>query len=165
MQPSRHAAMALSDPVNLYAQPIVALRDAPLPPVTTWTIWEPLSVMEEIWAEGGIGPARLAVMSRAAGPKIAILGRHDNRPAGTAYVALHRDIAMVHALEIRATHRRVGLGRHMMCQAARWAAAEGARHLSVICTQANQGANALYASLGMTLVGTYHYRIKEAAPS
>ena len=42
-----------------------------------------------------------------------------------------------------------------------WAAAQGATHLSVLCTNANDAANALYSSLGMELVGQYHYRIKK----
>jgi hypothetical protein len=32
--------------------------------------------------------------------------------------------------------------------------------MSVICTQENAAANGLYTSLGMTLTGQYHYRIK-----
>ena len=47
----------------------------------------------------------------------------------------------------------------MMRRAALWAEAEGADWMSVLCTKANKGANKLYASLGMTAVGEYHYRI------
>ena len=46
-----------------------------------------------------------------------------------------------------------------MRQAAHWAKANGAHWMSVLCTQANKGANGLYASLGMQVVGQYHYRI------
>ena len=116
--------------------------------------------MRDIWAAGGIGPARIDVLARADGPKTGLFGRSNNRPAATGFVAIHDRIAMVHALEVLERHRREGLGRHMMRQASFWAADQGATHMSVICTQANRGANALYTSLGMTLVGQYHYRRK-----
>ena len=67
---------------------------------------------------------------------------------------------MVHALEVLSRHRREGLGRNMMRQAALWAEGHDATHMSVICTQANTAANALYVSMGFTLAGQYHYRRK-----
>ncbi|MDZ7709990.1 MAG: GNAT family N-acetyltransferase [Roseovarius sp.] len=149
------------DAVNLQVAPITALTINRLPRVTTFTVWEPLEIMREIWAEGGIGPARVAVMERVAGPKTGLFGRLKDQPAAAGFVALHERIAMVHALEVRARHRRAGMGRLMMLQAAHWAGAQGARHLAVICTQANAGANALYAAMGFACVGTYHYRVKE----
>lgn len=149
------------DPVNVYAIPLDALTDTPPPRVTTFDLWEPMAIQRDIWAEGGIGPARIAVMQRAAQPKTALFGRDDNRPAATGFVAIHDRIAMIHALEVLPRHRRRGLAAHLTRHAARWALAHGATHLAVLCTQANTGANALYTSLGMALVGQYHYRIKE----
>lgn len=146
------------DPVNIYSCPVAQLTDQPVPPVTVFTLWEPLAIMREIWAQGGIGPARLAVMDRANGPKTGLLLRHRDQPAGTAYVAIHDGIAMLHALEIASAHRRQGLGQWAMRAAAFWALDNGADTLSVICTKANKGANALYRSLGMQVVGEYHYR-------
>jgi GNAT superfamily N-acetyltransferase len=46
----------------------------------------------------------------------------------------------------------------LMRKAAFWAAENGAHTISVLCTTANEGANGLYRSLGMTPVGHYHYR-------
>jgi len=66
---------------------------------------------------------------------------------------------MAHALEITPQNRRKGLAAWIMRQAAHWAKANGAVWMSVLCTQANDGANGLYASLGMQVVGQYHYRI------
>lgn len=149
------------DAVNLQVAPVCALTVNRPPRVTTFAVWEPLEIMREIWAEGGIGPARVAVMERAQGPKTGLLGRLKDQPAAAGFVALHEDIAMVHALEVRARHRRAGMGRLMMLQAALWAEAQGARHLAVICTRGNEGANALYAAMGFACVGTYHYRVKE----
>lgn len=147
------------DPVNLWLCPVDQLTSVPVPRVTAFAIWEPLAVMRDIWAEGGIGKARVAVMERAKGPKTGILGRVDDKPAGAAFCAIHNGIAMVHAVEIAQEHRRKGLGVWMMRQAAFWAKANGADWISVLCTQVNDAANGLYASLGMQVVGQYHYRI------
>lgn len=146
------------DPVNMYACPVGLLTDVPLPRVSVFTIWEPLEIMREIWATGGIGPARLEVMARAKAPKTGLLARHNDKPAGTAFAAIHNGVAMVHAVEILPHQRRAGMGRWMMRAAAIWAADNGAHTLSVVCTRRNDAANGLYASLGMQPVGQYHYR-------
>jgi hypothetical protein len=74
------------DPVVAYAAPVPDLT-AELPFLTAFPHWPPLEVARSLWAEGGIGPARIAVMDRVIGPKAAILGRTGDRPAGdgTAY--------------------------------------------------------------------------------
>lgn len=149
------------DPVNLLVAPVAALTGMRPPRLTTFAVWEPLEIMREIWAEGGIGPARVAVMERARVPKTGLFARHADQPAGAGYVAVHANVAMVHALEVRAGHRRAGVGRLMMVQAALWAEAQGARHLAVLCTQGNAAANGLYAAMGFAVAGTYHYRQKE----
>lgn len=146
------------DPVNIYTCPVEHLTDLPIPHVKVFEIWEPLAIMREIWAQGGIGPERLAVMERAPGPKTGLLLRQSDQPAGTGFIAIDNGIAMVHALEILPAHRRRGLGRWAMRAATFWALDNGAHTLSVICTKANDGANALYRSLGMQIVGEYHYR-------
>lgn len=146
------------DPVNIYACPVAALCDDPLPRVRVLPVWEPLALMREIWAAGGIGPERLAVMARAKGPKTGLLGRLEDKPAGVAFVAIHAGAAMVHAVEVAPAWRRKGMGQWFMRGAAFWARDHGATELSVICTRANAPANALYTSLGMRLVGSYHYR-------
>lgn len=146
------------DPVTIYACPVDRLTDLELPRVTVFSIWEPLAIMTEIWAAGGIGPARLAVMHRARGPRTGLLARHRDKPAGTAFAAIHDGTAMVHAVEILPHQRRQGMGGWIMRGAAHWAAGQGAHTLSVMCTRANTAANALYASLGMEVVGQYHYR-------
>lgn len=152
------------DPVNLYLGPVDPLIEDPPARATAYAIWEPLEIQRDIWAEGGIGPARVAVMQRAKGPKTAILTRNGQHPAGVAFAAIQDGIAMMHALEVREVDRLTGQGRNATKQAALWAAQNGARYLAALCTKANTGANALYASLGMTCVGQYHYRIKEEGP-
>lgn len=148
----------IADPVVAYSCPIEHLTDIALPPVRVLHVWEPLAIMCEIWQTGGIGPERLAVMDRAPGPKTGLLARFKDKPGGTGFVAIHQGTAMLHALEILPHQRKQGLGGWMMRGAALWAKAQGADTISVMCTRANTGANALYSSLGMCEVGEYHYR-------
>ena len=152
------------DPVNIYLAPVDTVATEPPPPVTAFTIWEPLALQLDIWADAGIGPGRIAVMHRASGPKTSLLGRLNDHPAATGFVAIHAGVAMVHALEVLAHQRRQKMGVYAMRAAAFWAREHGARHLSVICTRANEGANGLYASLGMSVVEQYHYRRKQGHP-
>ncbi|MGZ9809551.1 GNAT family N-acetyltransferase [Pseudoroseicyclus sp. H15] len=147
---------AVKDPVVTYAAAPAGLAGGPGGDVTAH--WPPTEEQREIWAEGGIGPERLAVMARVAGPKTALLGRLGEEPAGTAFVAMQGGLAMLHALDVRATHRRRGLARQLMFGASAWAQAEGAKALCLLVTRANTGANALYRGLGMQEQGGYHYR-------
>lgn len=147
------------DPVVAYAAPVARLT-ADLPGLTAFPHWPPLEIARSIWDRGGIGPARIAVMDRVQGPKAALLGRIDDRPAGVAFVACHGAEAMVHAVEVRDSHRRQGLGKHLLHAAANWATDQGATRLSLVVTRQNTAARALYARLGMEVVGEYHYRTK-----
>ena len=148
------------DPVTIYACRPEALTDVSIPRVTVFNLWEPLAIMREIWEQGGIGPARQRVMARAVGPKTALLSRLHDKPAGVAFVAMHNGTAMVHAVEVLPYQRRKGAAAWMMRGAAFWAEQQGAHTLSVICTNANTGANALYTALGFSVQGHYHYRLK-----
>ena len=152
---------AIKDPVTLYASPVDVLLDAPIPPISTFPIWPPLHIMRDIWEAGGIGPARVDVMSRVAGAKTGVLSRSSGRASGAAFVAIHHGIAMLHALEVLQTQRRQGAGINMMRAAAKWAQDQGVGVFSLVVTDANVGANALYRGMGMTTVGKYHYRIEQ----
>ncbi|SMX40717.1 GNAT family N-acetyltransferase [Maliponia aquimaris] len=147
------------DPVQLWAAPIGRLTDLRLPRVTAFAIWEPLAIMRELWAEGGIGPARQRVMERAAKPKTGLLGRVSDKPAGAGFCAIHDGTAMVHAMTILPEHRQKGLGGWMMRCAAIWAARQGATRIAVAATTDNSAAGALYAALNMEVIGHYHYRM------
>lgn len=122
--------------------------------------WPPLEAQSEIWAEGGVGPERRAVMGRADGPRTTLLGRSGDAPVAAAFVACHGDVAMLHALEVRKTCRRQGTGAALMAAAARWATRQGARHLAVLVTRANAPALALYHGLGLREITSYHYRVR-----
>ncbi|GAA3860209.1 GNAT family N-acetyltransferase [Celeribacter arenosi] len=146
------------DPVTLRIAPIDAF--SPTDPDRTYPVWPPLAVQREIWRHDGIGPDRIAIMTRAQTPKTTLLARIGQAPAGTAYVALADGIASVHALVTDPALRGRGVARAMMNCAADWARERGAKSLCVQVTDANDPANALYSSLGMTPCAHYHYRVK-----
>ena len=147
---------AIVDPVVVYAVPVVNF--APPPRMATFAHWPPLQIAADLWAEGGIGPARIAVMHRAAGAKTALLARRHDRAVGVAYVAVHDRIAMLHALEVTPAERRQGSAQNLLAAAAHWSAEQGAANLTLVVTEANHPARALYERMGMTALARYHYR-------
>ncbi len=149
----------LVDPVLIYAAPVAGLT-ADLSSLSAFPHWPPLAIAQFIWAEGGIGPARMQIMQRVSGAKAALLARAEDRPTGVAFVACHEDTAMLHALEVRAECRRKGIGSTLVHAAANWAAAQGVDWLSLAVTEQNAAARALYTRIGMEVVGHYHYRMK-----
>ena len=148
------------DPVVVYAAPTAMLASPAPSPMTAFPSWPPLAIAAQIWADAGIGPGRIAVMERVTGPKTAILGRVKDRASGVAFVACYGETAMLHALEVVPNLRRQGSANNIMRMAAIWAQDHGANRLCLAVTAANTNARALYASLGMEVVGTYHYRKK-----
>lgn len=148
----------IKDPTTLFVLPIKQLTDVEIPRVTAFCIWEPLAIMNEIWATDGIGQARRNVMARAA-CKTGVLARWNEQPGGAAFVGVHDKICMVHGLVVLPHQRRQGVAEWMMRRAAFWGQSLGATHMSVLCVDANTGAHALYRALGFEAVGGYHYRV------
>ena len=148
------------DPTVIYKIDVAELTKDPLPHVSAFDLWPPLAIQCDIWADAGIGPERIAVMNRATGAKTSILARHSDQPAGSAFVAVHENVAMIHAIEVVRDMRRKGVGANILRCAAHWAQNEGADTLALLVTRANTPANALYTSLNFEVVGHYHYRIK-----
>lgn len=155
------AGYAIVDPTLILLAQAAPLA-APPPRLAAFAVWPPLAIQDRIWREGGIGAARRAVMDRVTGPKTAILGRTDDQPAGTAFVAIHGGTAMLHAAHVPEALRRRGTARHMLAAAAAWAVGEGARWLALAVTAGNAPARALYASAGFAVATGYHYRQKAA---
>ena len=145
------------DPTLIYLVPVADLARKP-GPLCLFPLWPPLAIMRDIWAAGGIGPGRLAVMKRASGPKTGLVARIDDRAAGVGFCALAGDIAMLHAVEVLPAHRRRGVGALILRGAAHWAGQAGAQWMALAVTQANTGACALYDGCGMTIAARYHYR-------
>ena len=148
------------DPTDLLAQPVAKLYGQPLPKSTLFEIWSPLVIQKDIWAAGGVGPQRMNVMDRATEAKTSLLIRWKGRAAGTAFLACHGAVIMVHALIILPEQRGQGLAKLAMHKAALWGQSQGCSVLAVACTKENSVAQNLYSSLGMKHVGEYHYRLK-----
>ncbi|TCP60723.1 acetyltransferase (GNAT) family protein [Rhodovulum bhavnagarense] len=146
------------DPVLVLSAPVALLAAKPPPPVSAFTVEAPLAIMHEIWAENGIGPARLAVMDRVTRPKTYLLARQADRGAGACFAATCDGMAFVHALVVSPRYRRQGAGANMIRAAAIWAQDHGATRVLALVTDHNAGARALYASLGFENVGQFHYR-------
>ena len=153
---------ALRDRVILLSAPVAALT-GPLPALACFAHWPMLALQRDLWAAGGIGPARIAVMDRVGVPKATLMARDGDRTAGTAFVACAGDIAMLHALYVLSDLRRRGIARQMLCAAANWAAEHGAATLTLAVTADNAAALALYASAGMAEAGRYHFRGQDDA--
>lgn len=151
---------AVVDPVVAYVAPVADLTGDGPRHMTTFPHWPPMQIARALWADAGIGPARLAVMDRVKGAKCAVLGRTSDRASGVAFVACHGEHAMLHALEVAPTLRRQGSAQNMLRAAAGWAQGQGAATLSLVVTEANAPARALYIRLGMIETGRYHYRQK-----
>ena len=121
-----------------------------------------LRAMTDIWAADGIGPERLEVMARAPGPKIYLLGRRQDRPAGAGFAALAGDAAVLHALTVVPAARRAGIASAMVRAAAAWATERGATRLLLAVRRENAGATTLYRGLGFEEAAAYHYRCASA---
>lgn len=147
------------DPVVLYAAPVGRLADGRDETARVIRVRAPLAIVDEIWTRGGIGPGRRAVMDRAPEPKATLLARAGDRPAGMAFVGVDGDVSMIHAIEVVPAHRRLGAGEMLIRGAANFAVDHGCVWLALAVTEANAPARALYAKLGMTPAGRYHYRL------
>ena len=150
------------DHTLIYAAPVSDLAAAP-PAVSLFDIWPPLAIMREIWAGGGIGLARLAVMDRAAPPGTGFVARIQDRVAGVAFCGISESLAMLHAVEVAPQFRRKGVATTILRGAAHWAQAQGAQWLSLAVTAANAPARALYARAGMQIVTEYQYFERETS--
>lgn len=150
----------LVDQVNIFAASVGPLAARAEGYLTTIAVDTPLAVQREIWAEDGIGPARLAVMDRSAAPKSFLMGRIQDRASATAFVSCDNDIAMLHSLTVAPAFRRQGMGAQLTFGAAKWAARNGASTLALAAVRDNVPATRLYESLSMTPIASYHYRVK-----
>ncbi len=149
------------DPVLAYSAPVDLLAGDGPARMTTFPHWPPMQIARALWADAGIGAARIQVMERVTGAKTVILGRANDRASGVAFVACHGRHAMLHALEVAPSLRRQGSAQNILRAAAAWAKGEGADSLSLVVTRANAPARALYAGMGMVEAGAYHYRKRE----
>jgi len=145
------------DPVVILIAPIIELlKNPPSQMQAVQALNAPDTNAEKIWAAGGIDQGRLNVMARVKGPKT-VLSAGD---MGVAFAAAHNGIAMVHAVEVAANHRRKGVANAMMYKAFKWAKDQNCAWGAVLTVRANIPARTLYENLGMEKATAYHYRLK-----
>lgn len=120
-----------------------------------------LAIQKRIWAQGGIGPDRIAVMDRVARPKTALLARRGNDPTGVVFVATDGKLGLLHALEVPEGARRQGTGQALTAAAAHWCQMQGADHLVLLVTRDNTPANRMYETMGLQEITSYHYRTRK----
>jgi ribosomal protein S18 acetylase RimI-like enzyme len=75
-----------------------------------------------------------------------------------------RGIAHVAQLAVDPAYHRQGVGRRLLLAAARAAAESGAKRLTLLVSDRNAAAKALYASHGLTSRGTFLFGLRGAAP-
>lgn len=148
------------DPVLLFVGKSSVIGQEQTKPLEAIPCELPLAMQKEIWRKNGISDPRIDVMKRTEGPKTYLFARHEAKPAGAAFVACDKEIAMLHALVVDPSMRRAGIANKIMRKAANWASENGADYLSVVTTGENLPAQGLFEQLGMEIVGNYHYRAK-----
>ena len=147
------------DPTNIWSISSKNLSIQKTLPVKAFTIFPPLAIQIELWRANHISPSRIEIMDRVKTHKTTIFGRINARPAASAFVAVSNKFAMVHALVVDKKCRRQGMGKFVMQKVGSWAYQMGAESVVALCTEKNCSANILYKSLGMQVIGKYHYRV------
>lgn len=147
------------DPTNIWSISSKNLSIQKTLPVKAFTIFPPLAIQRELWRANHIPPSRIEIMDRVKTHKTTIFGRINARPAASAFVAVSNKFAMVHALVVDKKCRRQGMGKFVMQKVGSWAYQMGAESVVALCTEKNCSANILYKSLGMQVIGKYHYRV------
>ncbi|MEM9765342.1 MAG: GNAT family N-acetyltransferase [Pseudomonadota bacterium] len=118
----------------------------------------PLAILDDVWREGGIGPARRGVLDRSPEPKAYVLGRVGMRPAGAVAMTIHGEVGITQALWVSPDARGAGLGAVLMKTGMRFAAEMGASVVAHAVLEDNATAIGLYERLGYQAFGRYHYR-------
>lgn len=146
-----------AEPTVVLSAAIDALADEAPPVMTSFGIWPPMAVQRQLWQDFGINAARQAVMSRGTGPRLSLLGRLQDKPAGVGFCAVSGTVAGLHALVVKPDMRGARLGEWLVREAAHWAAHEGAEQMMLAVGRDNAAALRLYDRLGFKEVGGYAY--------
>ncbi|SDP31003.1 Acetyltransferase (GNAT) family protein [Nakamurella panacisegetis] len=103
-------------------------------------------------------PNAVAVLVEADGPVFASV-TDERGQAGVARGVITDGWLGVTAVTVDRARRRSGVGRHLMGELNRWAAANGAHSVYLQVDRENTAALALYDRLGFTEHHRYHYRV------
>jgi GNAT superfamily N-acetyltransferase len=120
--------------------------------------WPPAPDTRALWQQDGVGPDRVAVMDRVAGPKTALVIRDDNGAVAAGFAGVDGRWVILHALFVAPVARRRGFGAAILDAVGHFGAAHRADMTGLLVTAANAGARSLYRAYGMHDAGGYHYR-------
>ena len=147
----------IHDPVTTLVKPIeavampasVILRDAP----------------SEGWSEvylSNVSPDRrpfaAAILARVPAPRVFAEARGESGVVATALGVLHEGAVIAECVGTAASARRQGAASAVMRALEAWGVAQDARTIGLQAVTTNAPAQGLYAALGYTAAGTYHYR-------
>jgi GNAT superfamily N-acetyltransferase len=104
-------------------------------------------------------PFAAAILARVPAPRVFAEARRHGETIATALGVLHQGAVIAECVGTAASARRQGAASAVMQAIEAWAGAQGARTIGLQAVSTNMPAQALYAALGYTAAGTYHYRL------
>lgn len=111
---------------------------------------------------GNISPDRrpfaAAILARVPAPRVFAAACRDGVVAATALGVRHEDAVIAECVGTAVSARRQGAASAVMQALEAWAEGQGARTIGLQAVTTNMPAQDLYAALGYTAAGTYHYR-------
>jgi|LNFM01.1.fsa_nt_gb ribosomal protein S18 acetylase RimI-like enzyme len=106
-------------------------------------------------------PFAEAILARVPAPCVFAEARRNGETIATALGVLHENAVIAECVGTAASARRQGAASMVMSALEAWGAAQGARTIGLQAVTTNMPAQGLYAALGYTAAGTYHYRYLE----
>jgi len=106
-------------------------------------------------------PFASAILARVPTPCIFAEVRRNGETLATALGVLHEGAVIAECIGTTASARRQGAASAVMSALEAWGSAQGARTIGLQAVTTNMPAQGLYAALGYTPAGTYHYRYLE----
>ena len=103
-------------------------------------------------------PFAEAILARVPAPCTFAEAQRDGGTIATALGVLHEDAVIAECVGTSTSARRQGAASAVMSALEAWGASQGAHTIGLQAVTTNMPAQGLYAALGYTAAGTYHYR-------
>jgi len=103
-------------------------------------------------------PFAADILARVPAPRVFAEARRDGEAIATALGVLCEDAVIAECVGTSAAARRQGAASAVMQALECWGARHGARTIGLQAVATNLPAQGLYAALGYSAAGTYHYR-------
>lgn len=105
-------------------------------------------------------PFAAAILARVPAPCVFAEVIRGRETLATALGVLHEGAVIAECVGTAASARRQGAASAVMSALEAWGRAQGARTIGLQAVTTNMPAQGLYAALGYTAAGTYHYRYR-----